>query len=161
MRLRGPGNAEEHVEVNALISAVGMLNRPSIPEIDGLDSFDGPWFHSARWDHDVELRGQRVAVIGTGASAMQFVPAIAPEVDRLTIFQRSRHWVTPNPNYLRAVTDAEKWLFHHVPYYVGWYRFLMFWNSADRMYPAFRVDPQWPDQERVDQPTQRQAPPQS
>ena len=76
---------------------------------------------------------------------MQFVPAIAPDVEQLTIFQRSRHWVTPNPNYHRAVTDAEKWLFHHVPYYVGWYRFLKFWNSADRMYPAFRVDPDWPE----------------
>jgi 4-hydroxyacetophenone monooxygenase len=145
LRLRGADGAEETVEVNAVISAVGMLNRPSIPDIEGLDSFDGPWFHSARWNHDVELRGKRVAVIGTGASAMQFVPAIAPEVDRLTIFQRSRHWVTPNPNYHRAVTDGEKWLFRHVPYYAGWYRFLMFWNSADRIYPAFRVDPQWPD----------------
>ncbi len=89
--------------------------------------------------------GKRVAVVGTGASAMQFVPAIAPEVDRLVIFQRSRHWVTPNPSYHRAVTDGEKWLFRHVPYYAGWYRFLMFWNSADRIYPAFRVDPEWPD----------------
>jgi len=147
LRLRGPGGTEETIQVNAVISAVGMLNRPSIPEIEGLRSFAGPWFHSARWNHDVELRGKRVAVIGTGASAMQFVPAIAPEVDRLTIFQRSRHWVTPNPNYHRPVTDAEKFLFRHVPYYAGWYRFLMFWNSADRIYPAFRVDPQWPDQD--------------
>ncbi|MEX1006607.1 MAG: NAD(P)/FAD-dependent oxidoreductase [Acidimicrobiia bacterium] len=148
LRLRGPGDTEDHVEVNALISAVGMLNRPSIPDIDGLDSFDGPCFHSARWNHDVELRGQRVAVIGTGASAMHVVPAIAPEVERLAIFQRSRHWVMPNPNYHRAVTDGEKWLFHNVPHYAGWYRFLMFWNSSDRMYPAFRVDPTWPDRDR-------------
>jgi 4-hydroxyacetophenone monooxygenase len=122
-----------------------MLNRPSIPHLDGLDSFAGPCFHSARWDHDVELRGRRVAVIGTGASAMQFAPAIAPDVEHLVIFQRARHWVLPNPNYHRAVTDGEKWLFRHVPHYAGWYRFLMFWNSADRMYPAFRVDPAWPD----------------
>ena len=72
------------------------------PTCDGLDTFAGPWFHSSRWDHDVDLSGKRVAVIGTGASAMQFVPAIAPEVEQLTIFQRSRHWVTPNPNYHRA-----------------------------------------------------------
>ena len=145
LRLRGPADREDRAEVHALISAVGMLNRPSIPEIDGLDSFAGPWFHSARWDHDVELRGRRVAVVGTGASAMQFAPAIAPEVERLVIFQRERHWVLPNPNYHRAVTEREKWLFRHVPHYAGWYRFLMFWNSADRMYPAFRVDPSWPD----------------
>jgi 4-hydroxyacetophenone monooxygenase len=144
----GPDGAQEHVDVNALISAVGMLNRPSIPDIPGLESFEGPWFHSARWSHDVELGGRKVAVVGTGASAMQFVPAIAPEVEQLLIFQRSRHWVTPNPNYHRGVSDAEKWLFAHVPGYAGWYRFLMFWNSADRMYPAFRVDPGWPDQDR-------------
>jgi 4-hydroxyacetophenone monooxygenase len=124
-----------------------MLNRPSIPDIDGLDSFAGPWFHSARWDHDVELVGRRIAVVGTGASAMQFVPAIAPGAEHLVVFQRSRHWVMPNPIYHRAVTDAEKWLFAHVPYYAGWYRFIMFWNSADRMYPAFRVDPAWPDRD--------------
>ena len=141
------GAREEVVEVDALVSAVGMLSRPSVPAIEGLESFGGPWFHSARWDHDVDLRGKRVAVVGTGASAMQFVPAVAPEVEQLTIFQRARHWVTPNPNYRRPVTEGERWLFHHVPSYLGWYRFLMFWNSADRMYPAFRVDPEWPDRE--------------
>ena len=145
VRLRTAEGAEEDVEVNVLISAVGMLNRPSIPDLEGLDTFEGGWFHSARWDHDVELDGKRVAVIGTGASSMQFMPAIAPRTERLTIFQRSRHWVNPNPKYHQGVTDAEQWLFAHVPYYASWYRFLLFWNSADRMYPAFRVDPAWPE----------------
>ena len=145
VRLRTAEGAEEDVEVDVLISAVGMLNRPSIPDLEGLDTFEGPWFHSARWDHDVELDGKRVAVIGTGASSMQFMPAIAPRTERLTIFQRSRHWVNPNPKYHQGVTDAEQWLFAHVPYYASWYRFLLFWNSADRMYPAFRVDPAWPE----------------
>ena len=108
LRVRGRRRPSESVEVNAVISAVGMLNRPSVPELDGLDTFAGPWFHSSRWDHDVDLRGKRVAVVGTGASAMQFVPAIAPEVEHLTIFQRSRHWVTPNPGYHRPVTDARE-----------------------------------------------------
>ena len=143
--LRGADGAEERVDVNVLISAVGMLNRLSIPDIEGLDSFAGPVFHSSRWDHDVELEGKRVAVVGTGASAMQFVPAIAPRTEHLVIFQRSRHWVTPNPSYHLPVTDGEKWLFAHVPFYVAWYRFLLFWNSADRIYAAFRVDPDWPD----------------
>src|SRR4051812_14293493 len=145
LRIRDADGRDAQLEVDALISAVGMLNRPSIPDLPGLDDFAGPWFHSARWDHEVELRGRRVAVGGTGASAMQFAPAIAPDVEQLVIFQRSRHWVTPNPNYHRAVTDAEKWLFHHVPGYESWNRFLNFWNSADRMYPAFRVDPDWPE----------------
>jgi 4-hydroxyacetophenone monooxygenase len=140
-------DGESEVEVNALISAVGMLNRPSIPDLPGLDTFAGPWFHSARWDHDVDLRDRRVAVVGTGASAMQFVPAIAPEVEQLLVFQRSRHWVTPNPDYHRRVTEHEKWLFRTVPHYLAWYRIMQFWNSADRMYPAFRADPDWTDRE--------------
>jgi 4-hydroxyacetophenone monooxygenase len=147
LRLRtGDGRTDTFV-VNAVVSAVGMLNRPSVPVIDGLDDFAGAAFHSSSWDHDLDLRGRRVAVVGTGASAMQFVPAIAPEVEHLVVFQRSRHWVTPNPNYHRAVTDGERWLFRHVPFYAGWYRFLQFWNNADRIYPAFRVDPEWPTPE--------------
>lgn len=141
------GAGESEVEVDALVSAVGMLNRPAVPDLEGLDTFAGPWFHSSRWDHDVDLRDKKVVVIGTGASAMQFVPAVAPDAAHVTIFQRSRHWVTPNPDYHRPVTDSEKWLFRHVPHYLAWYRVLQFWNSADRMYPAFRVDPEWPDQD--------------
>ena len=141
--IRADDGDDETFEADAVISAVGMLNRPSVPDVDGLDAFAGPWFHSRAGTTTLDLRDRRVAVVGTGASAMQFVPAIAPEVDRLLVFQRSRHWVTPNPNYHRAVTDGQKWLFRHVPYYAGWYRFLQFWNSADRMYPAFRVDPEW------------------
>jgi 4-hydroxyacetophenone monooxygenase len=138
---------ESELEVNVLVSAVGMLNRPAIPDLEGLDTFAGPWFHSSHWDHDLDLEGKRVVVIGTGASAMQFVPAVAPEAEHVTIFQRSRHWVTPNPDYHRSVTDAERWLFRNVPHYLAWYRVLQFWNSADRMYPAFHVDPAWADQD--------------
>ena len=129
------------------ISAVGMLNRPAVPDINGLDSFAGPSFHSSRWDHDVDLHGKQIVVIGTGASAMQFVPAIAPDAEHVTIFQRSRHWVTPNPDYHRPVAEDEKWLFRNVPRYLSWYRVLQFWNSADRIYPTFRVDPEWADQD--------------
>jgi 4-hydroxyacetophenone monooxygenase len=147
VHLREATGEESHVEVDALVSAVGMLNRPAVPDLDGLESFAGPCFHSARWDHDVDLRGKRVAVLGTGASAMQFVPAIAPDVEQLLVFQRSRHWVTPNPTYHRPVGEGERWLFRHVPHYLAWYRVQQFWNSADRMYPAFRADPAWTDRD--------------
>jgi 4-hydroxyacetophenone monooxygenase len=143
IRTDGAGGTDERVEANAVISAVGLLNRPSIPDVEGRDTFAGPAFHSSRWDHEVDLTGRRVAVVGTGASAMQFVPAIAPDVDELLVFQRSRHWITPNPAYHRTVSDSQQWLFANVPFYAGWYRFLQFWNSADRIYPAFRVDPEW------------------
>ncbi len=71
------------------MTGVGQLNRPSIPDFAGRESFAGPQFHSAQWDHSVDLAGKRVAVIGSAASAVQFVPQIAPQVSKLTIFQRS------------------------------------------------------------------------
>jgi cation diffusion facilitator CzcD-associated flavoprotein CzcO len=81
-----------------LITAVGALADPSVPQLDGLDRFRGRAFHSARWDHDHDLSGRRVAVIGTGASAIQFVPEIVDRVDQLTVFQRTPPWVMPRAN---------------------------------------------------------------
>jgi cation diffusion facilitator CzcD-associated flavoprotein CzcO len=78
-------HGESELEVNVLISAVGMLNRPAVPDIEGLDTFAGPCFHSSHWDHAVDLHDERVAVVGTGASAMQFVPAIAPDADVIVL----------------------------------------------------------------------------
>jgi 4-hydroxyacetophenone monooxygenase len=149
VRVRGPEGTEQVLEAGALISAVGMLNRPQYPQIDGLESFAGPCFHSARWRHDIDWTGKRVAVIGTGASAMQFVPVLSRHVERLTIFQRSPQWAVPNPDYQRTVPDAKKWLLRHVPGYLGWYRFVLLWNVGDRMYPAFCVDPTWKHPERA------------
>ena len=85
-------------EADVLIAATGQLSRPSTPAIPGLDRFEGRLFHSARWDHDHDLTGERVAVLGTGASAIQFVPAIAPQVASLTVFQRSAPYVLPKPD---------------------------------------------------------------
>ena len=79
----------ETVEANAVITAVGQLNKPRMPQIEGLGTFEGPAFHSAEWRHAVDLAGKRVAVIGTGASAYQFVPEIAPNVAALKVFQRN------------------------------------------------------------------------
>ena len=144
-----PFQGEAHmVDHNAVISAVGMLNRPCIPDIPGLDSFAGTWFHSSRWPEDLDVSDRRVAVVGTGASSVQLVPAIAPAVEHLDVFQRSRHWMMPNPAYLQPLADTDRWLMANVPYYAGWFRFLELWNSSDRMYPAFRVDPDWPTPER-------------
>ncbi|WP_181784118.1 flavin-containing monooxygenase [Pseudonocardia pini] len=86
------------VEAEALVSACGQLSRPAVPDLPGLDRFTGPVFHSARWDHGVDLRGRRVAVVGSGASAIQFVPAIAPDAAQVTVFQRSAPYVIPKPD---------------------------------------------------------------
>jgi 4-hydroxyacetophenone monooxygenase len=138
-----PDGATSRFESNVLITAVGQLNRPLLPELQGLADFDGPVFHSATWRHDVELAGKSVAVVGTGASAMQFAPAVASLADKTTIFQRSPHWTVPNPLYHRKVSDETKWLLTHVPAYAGWYRFALLWKLCDGLWPALQVDPEW------------------
>jgi cation diffusion facilitator CzcD-associated flavoprotein CzcO len=99
---------------DVLVSAIGGLSRPSVPDITGLDGFDGPVFHSARWDDSVALTGQRVAVIGTGASAAQFVPGIAPHVARLDVYQRTPHWILPRPD--RAIGPRRRALYRRLPW---------------------------------------------
>ncbi|MGW1837968.1 flavin-containing monooxygenase [Streptomyces sp. NPDC002067] len=104
---RGPLTAD------VLVSATGPLSDPKIPDIPGLNTFPGKVFHSARWDHGYDLRGKRVAMIGTGASAIQIVPAIQPEVGRLSLFQRTPAWVLPRAD--RPITGLERWLHAKVP----------------------------------------------
>jgi 4-hydroxyacetophenone monooxygenase len=131
------------MEANAVVTAVGQLNRPRLPDIEGADSFAGPAFHSSRWRRDVDLTGKRVAVIGTGASAYQFVPEIAPKVVHLEVFQRTPPWPIPGPTYHDDVPGGKKWLLEHVPYYDKWYRFFLFWMLTDGLYEMVRADPAW------------------
>jgi 4-hydroxyacetophenone monooxygenase len=148
VRIRSRDGAEETLDAAVLISAVGQLNRPKLPDIPGRDDFRGASMHSASWDHDQDLRGKRVAVIGTGASAFQIVPAIADTCDRLTVFQRSAPWMFPNPHYHEKVGAGKKWALEHLPYYARWYRFLLFWPGCDGGLEAMRIDPAWEHQER-------------
>ncbi|MYV52032.1 NAD(P)/FAD-dependent oxidoreductase [Streptomyces sp. SID3212] len=98
---------------DVVVSAGGALSDPRVPDVPGLETFPGEVFHSARWDHDLPLRGKRVAVVGTGASAIQIVPAIQPEVERLTVFQRTPPWVMPRTD--RAISRIERLLHRAFP----------------------------------------------
>ena len=111
----------------AVVSAVGALHTPKRPDLPGLDRFAGPCFHSARWRHDVDLTGKRVAVIGTGASAIQIVPAIAPRVGQLTVYQRSPPWVLPRED--RPVSAAARWALAHVPGLLRLRRAWHYWRA--------------------------------
>ena len=138
----------ETIEAHAVITAVGQLNRPRIPDLPGLDAFRGPIFHSARWPADLDVTGERVAIIGTGASAMQIVPAIAGDAARVTIFQRSPQWAAPNDVYFTGIDAARRLLMEHVPFYRRWYRTRLAWNFNDRVHPSLQVDPEWEHPER-------------
>ncbi|MDV6211953.1 NAD(P)/FAD-dependent oxidoreductase [Rhodococcus erythropolis] len=132
-----------------LVSAVGLLNQPGTPQIDGLADFEGPVVHTGRWDNDVDIAGKRVAVVGTGASAMQFVPAAADVSAEVRVFQRSPQWAVPHPNYRRDVPEGVKFLNRHVPYYQAWYRLRIFWLMGDRVHGLLQIDPEFAHPERA------------
>lgn len=143
----GP-DGQQTAKHGILISAVGQLNRPKFPDIPGRAKHTGPAFHSARWDHSVELTGRRVAVIGTGASAYQFIPEIAKDVGELLVFQRTPPWLRPTPHYHEPVSDSAMWLYEHVPYYAQWQRFWLFAPGLWGVLEGWVVDPQYPPTER-------------
>jgi 4-hydroxyacetophenone monooxygenase len=134
---------------NAVVTAVGQLNRPKLGSIRGIDSFTGSHWHSAQWRHDVPLAGKDVAVIGTGASAMQFLRTVAAQAKSVTIFQRSPQWARPPQDYHGTVSPDARWLLEHVPYYYAWYRFGLMWRFGDGLLPTVRRDPAWPHPQRA------------
>jgi 4-hydroxyacetophenone monooxygenase len=146
--LRCPDGTTERLRVNAIVSAVGLFNQPKLPDIEGMESFAGRSFHSARWPDDLDLAGKRVAVIGSGASAFQLVPELAKTAAQVSVFQRTPGWMLPNPDYYADVDDDTVWCLRHLPFYARWYRFMLFWASSDALLPALKLDPAWPDPDR-------------
>jgi cation diffusion facilitator CzcD-associated flavoprotein CzcO len=118
-------NGEDAIRTRTLIIGAGALHKPHLPEVPGLETFAGTTFHSSRWRHDHDLTGRRVAVVGTGASAIQFVPAIQPDVGRLTLFQRTPAWVTPKPN--RPITADERAFYARHPWAQRAMRNAVYW----------------------------------
>jgi 4-hydroxyacetophenone monooxygenase len=135
------GSRGEHW-ADVLISAVGAFGKPSIPPIDG------PVYHTADWPADATLEDRRVAVIGTGASSMQFVPAVVDSVQSLTIFQRSPQWAAPFEEFHKPIDVAVRSLLRSVPYYQAWYRARLGWNLNDKIHASLQIDPSWEDEGR-------------
>jgi 4-hydroxyacetophenone monooxygenase len=149
VRARDRDGGATTLSARAVISAVGQLNRPHLPDIDGQQTFAGPAFHSSEWDHSADLRDKRIAMIGAGASGFQIAPAIAGDVDRLTVFQRTAQWMFPNPNYHAAVGPGVQWALRHLPFYGRWYRFLLFWPGCDKGLAAAYVDADYSNQQKA------------
>jgi cation diffusion facilitator CzcD-associated flavoprotein CzcO len=123
------GTGEEFVG-NFLVAGIGMLNLPRIPELPGIGTFQGSSFHSAQWDHDFDLEGKKVAVVGTGASAIQFVPQIASKVAELSLFQRNPPWIMPKPD--REMPAWARRAFRSVPLLQRAYRNFLYWTLEVR-----------------------------
>ncbi len=133
-----------------VITACGQLNQPAYPTIQGADSFQGEVFHSSRWNHDIDLQGKRVAVIGTGASAIQFVPRVVKQVSAMSLFQRSGAWVISKGD--RPFKPYEQWAFKHIPGLDPIYRSLIYWKNESRaiaftrfgfLLEAFALEAKW------------------
>jgi 4-hydroxyacetophenone monooxygenase len=149
---RNADGSEELHHANAIIMAVGFLDRPQLPNIPGIDSFKGKIFHTTNFhaDLDIDFAKDRVAVVGTGSSGMQMVPDLAHKVGHLTIFQRSPAWVTPAPGYREELPKEVFWLNSNIPYYTNWRRFVNAWMMGDPcLYEPWSVDPNWQDEHTV------------
>ncbi len=137
------GRGTEEITANAVVTAVGQLNRPLIPAIEGLDDFKGEKFHSAAWRHDIDWDGLRVAAVGTGASALQFIPHLAEAAAHVTVFQRTPPWLIPRPVYHQPLSEGLLRLFELVPGYTHWYRLRLFWCTHEGTVATLRRDPAW------------------
>lgn len=146
---QGP-NGTQVVRANAVISAVGLLDRPNIPDIPGMDEFAGPKLHSARWPSDLDTRGKRVAVIGTGCTGYQMIPELARDAGHTYVFQRTPSWVFETPGYLTPFPPQINWLDRNLPYYTNFLRFQLSWNyHPNNMIAAFSRDPGFQDEHAV------------
>ncbi|HVE28082.1 MAG TPA: NAD(P)/FAD-dependent oxidoreductase [Sporichthya sp.] len=155
VQVRTADGRSEVLEAKFVISCAGAFNPPVVPSIPGIESFAGPRFHTAQWPADLDLTGKSVAVIGTGASAMQVVPAIAPTVGKLTIFQRSPQWAQPFEKLHQPVPDALRLLFDEVPLYRAWYRMRLDWIFHDKLYGALQREPGWTDPSSINAANER------
>jgi 4-hydroxyacetophenone monooxygenase len=140
--------ASETLSGTILVSATGIFNPPVKPNIDGLEEFQGPSFHTAEWQDDVDLKDKKVAIIGNGASCMQIGPEIQNDVESLTIFQRSPHWAAPFAQFRRPVPDALRFMLREVPLYQAWYRVRLGWTFNDRIHSALQKDDDWAFKDR-------------
>ena len=127
----------------AIVSAVGQLNKPKLPDVPGLESFAGTVVHSAQWPKDFSIDGRRVAVLGSGASALQIVPEVAKTASYMVAFARSAAWMFPNPTYHEHVTEAQRWALKKIPFFHKWYRFSLFYAYTEGAFAETISDPAW------------------
>jgi 4-hydroxyacetophenone monooxygenase len=141
----GP-NGPEVLRFNVVFSAVGLLSRPSMPKIEGMDTFEGVAVHTAMWPDDLDVTGKRVAVIGSGASGYQTTPVMAKIASHLTLFQRTPSWCFDNTNYLSALPPQIPWLETNFPYYLNFVRTRLAWSyGPEGSRAAMYLDPNFDD----------------
>jgi 4-hydroxyacetophenone monooxygenase len=143
--VRAGDGSTETIVARFVISAVGSLNLPKLPAFEGMDSFAGPSFHSARWPRDLDIAGKRFGLVGAGATGFQIAPTIADEVAHLSIFQRTTQWMFPNPTYHQPVPPGDAWAMQHLPFYGRWFRFMMMYPGVASSTTPYKRDRSYHD----------------
>jgi 4-hydroxyacetophenone monooxygenase len=139
----------ELVVQDMVVFAVGQLNRPKLPDIAGRETFDGAAFHSAQWDHAIDLSGKRVGVIGTGASACQFIPQVAKVAEKVSVFVRTATWLLPTLELHDRVEGSARWLMENLPGYQMWYRASLLMLQTPGLLEHVVVDKAYPANEHA------------
>ncbi|MEM9622009.1 MAG: NAD(P)/FAD-dependent oxidoreductase, partial [Pseudomonadota bacterium] len=121
--IEGPDGKLETLNPNVVLSAAGLFSTPKLPDIEGIERYQGKMFHTTAWDHDYDYGGKRVALIGTGSTGSQLLPKVAPEVEHITVYQRTPNWVTPVASYRSPIIEERKWLLANLPAYANWNRY--------------------------------------
>ncbi|HEX4889907.1 MAG TPA: NAD(P)/FAD-dependent oxidoreductase [Alphaproteobacteria bacterium] len=142
LSVRTPSGMREF-RSDIVIAALGTLNQPKYPQIDSIEDFQGPTFHTGRWRADVQLSGRRIGLIGNGSSGFQVGPTLAARASHLTSFQRSPAWTAANPLVDTKVPEQLRWLLREVPGYALWHRFVMYWLTGDKGFENLNRDPEW------------------
>lgn len=136
------GEQQETRTANVVISATGLFNTPRIPDIEGLDTFQGRMFHTTHWDESYDFAGKRVALIGTGSTGCQLARGVAAKADHLTIFQRTPSWVTPVEGYHAKIPTDKRWMLDNMPGYHNWFVYLNYYAEL-QMQKFQEMDPEW------------------
>jgi 4-hydroxyacetophenone monooxygenase len=144
-----PDGTQQIHQADIVMSAVGILNMPVVPDIMGLSGFSGQIVHTSDWPTGLDLKGKRVAVVGNGASAMQVVPAIADDVAEMTLFARSKQWAAPFPQFRKPVPAGVRYLMQVVPLYRAWVEQRLSWTFNDRVHGTLFRDPDWSEPARA------------
>jgi 4-hydroxyacetophenone monooxygenase len=145
--VRGP-DGKKTESCRFFVSAIGQLSDPMLPQIKGMEQFQGTSFHSMDWPEGLDVAGKRVAIIGTGATAMQLAPTLSRQARQVDVYQRSAQWVRPVEGYADRIKPGAQWLQQHMPFYAEWFRFNMFWRYGDGLLACLQRDPDWPHSDR-------------
>ncbi len=142
LEITNPDGSVRTHQTNAIISAVGLFGTPKLPDIAGIDSYQGAMFHTTEWDHDFNPVGKKIAVIGTGSTGTQLMPSLAEQAEQLTVYQRTPSWITPVDAYKAKVPEELQWLLDTMPGYSNWHVYAL--HVADLQLQNFQdLDEDW------------------